>query len=198
MSILKQSLIALIFSLFIFSTGSAQVHKEGGVVADVYYGFPNLWAYNYSVTVQDHSEYKNPKFLSLGPVGARIEYLLTNKIGVGIDASFAYTNIKYAFDDGNGFSNYDLTISRFRIVPRCNIHFGNHSKVDPYVAFGVGYFHRSVVSNPVNTDLTISAYYPISILGKFGLRYFFSDHIGLGVEMGIGGPLAALGITGKF
>jgi hypothetical protein len=35
-------------------------------------------------------------------------------------------------------------------------------------------------------------------MAKFGMRYFITDNIGLGVETGIGGPLATAGVTFKF
>jgi hypothetical protein len=36
------------------------------------------------------------------------------------------------------------------------------------------------------------------VMAKFGMRYFITDHIGLGVEVGLGGPLATGGVTVKF
>ena len=45
----------------------------------------------------------------------------------------------------------------------------------------------------VNIDFT-----PVTWRAAIGIRYFFTDNIGAGLEMGLGGVLATAGLSVKF
>jgi hypothetical protein len=215
-SILYKSFKPLILLLFIVNISSAQVYKEGNLIIDAYYGFPNLMFYKWNSFTSTYSNYSNAKNVSIGPVGGRIEYMLTERIGVGLNGSYSHTAINYLFDDMNGAGPlpYSVVINRFRIMPRFNFHIGKSSKFDPYVAGGIGYYNRTVVFSPLNpangyADPNTGDPFgpdwpfeplliPVALEAKFGMRYFFTDRIGFGAEVGFGGPLATFGLTAKF
>jgi hypothetical protein len=130
---------------------------------------------------------------------------------------YAHTVIIYFFDDyyGSGPQAYEITINKFRLLPRFMFHIGKNPKLDPYIAVGIGYFSRSLafsLSNPaynypspVNGNLYPANWpfeehiTPVTLTSKFGFRYFFLDNrIGIGAEVGFGGPALAFGITVKF
>jgi hypothetical protein len=184
-------------------------------VIDAYYGFPNLWTSILKTSVKNSNTTVSEadiKISSLGPLGGRVEYLLSEKIGFGLDFSYANTTAKYSdtystynYSTGTYTTNtydYEVSIPRWRLVPRINIHLGQSTKFDPYFAFGVGYANSkiSATSNdPNDPGVTLSrSFIPVSVMAKFGMRYFITDNIGLGVETGIGGPLATAGVTFKF
>jgi hypothetical protein len=197
-----KSLKTLFLILIISNLAQAQVYEKGKVVIDAYYGFPNLWTSILQSEVNNSTTAQNAGVTvsSIGPLGGRIEYLLSSKIGFGVDFSYANTTAKYTDQSTN--YNYQISIPRWRVVPRINIHLGHDTKLDPYFAFGVGYVNSSYsykTNDPNYTGLaTTRSLVPVSVMAKFGMRYFITDHIGLGVEVGLGGPLATGGVTVKF
>ena len=203
---------ALFLLLIISNVAKAQVYEEGKVVIDIYYGFPNIITTYLKSAIDSASRsnssnqaiYSNITVSSIGPVGGRVEYLLTNRIGFGIDFSYSNTIAKYM--DPNNPYNYQASVPRWRVVPRINIHLGNSKKFDPYFAFGIGYHSPYKViyaTNDPNYTGPAVSYIPlftnsVVIMSKFGMRYFITDEFGLGVEVGFGGPLTTGGITVKF
>jgi opacity protein-like surface antigen len=139
----------------------------------------------------------------LGPLGITAEYLLSNKIGIGIEGTYASTSVTadyYESQDGKTYA-YTGSINRIRILPRINIHFGDNDKVDPYLALGMGYADTKFsyeTANPYQTPVTFKAIVPISYRVGFGVRYFFTDHVGAMLEFGFGGALMRGGLSVKF
>lgn len=202
--ILSLVLLAAFFATANFS--NAQVYEKGNFVFDAYYGFPNLLS---AVVRSSANTYENSKVTTIGPVGVTGEYLFSSRFGLGLEASYMSINAKYSesYFSGNGFgtqtANYEDTYTRFRVLPRANFHFGNSSKVDPYLTFGVGY------ANFKETHKVDGATYGSGLLDfttpgnvssrvGFGVRYFFTDNFGVMAEGGIGGALLRFGLSAKF
>ncbi len=207
---MKKSLFAVfIFALlFVSNTSNAQVYEKGNVVVDAFYGFPNLYTAIVRGVYTNNSNngtntYTNLKIKSLGPLGITGEYLLSSKVGIGLEATYASTGVTanyYENQDGNTYA-YSASINRLRILPRVNIHFGDNDKVDPYLALGMGYANTKFsyeTANPHQTPVTFKSVVPISYRMGFGVRYFFTDHIGAMVEFGFGGALLRGGLSVKF
>jgi hypothetical protein len=203
MKIFTKSLKTLFFLLIISNLAQAQVYEKGKVVIDAYYGFPNLVTGYYKTLINASNAAGGNTGItatSIGPLGARVEYLLSDKVGFGVDFSYANTTLKYT-----NVYNYQVSIPRWRVVPRINLHLGQSTKLDPYFAFGLGYDSWGVVGktndpNYVNYSVKqiLPIYVPVVIMAKFGMRYFITDNLGLGFELGLGGPLATGGVTVKF
>jgi opacity protein-like surface antigen len=207
---MKKSLFAVfIFALlFVSHTSNAQVYEKGNVVVDAFYGFPNLYTayvrgvYNNNVA-NGTNTYTDVKIKSLGPLGITGEYLLSSKVGIGFEATYASTSVTanyYEYQDGNTYA-YTASINRMRILPRVNIHFGDNDKVDPYLALGMGYANLKAsyeTANPYQSQVTYRSVIPVSYRMGFGVRYFFTDHVGAMVEFGFGGALLRGGLSVKF
>ncbi len=179
----------------------AQVVEEGNVIVEAYYGWPNLYttalkalytdAYSEGVTVG-----------SIGPLGGRIEYMLSDVVGVGVDVGYVNTTVSYKEDAGSGnYYNYDISAPKFTALFKMNFHFTKSDKVDAFGGFGVGYRNRTYkfkTNDPDFVESNIESYFPVGIRASLGIRYFLTENIGLNAEMGLGGPLLSFGISTKF
>lgn len=183
---------------------SAQVYEKGNFVVDAFYGGPNLFS-SILRTAVTNGGYENGKVKSLGPLGITAEYLVAQKIGVGIEATYSSTEASYDYYDSYDEQryHYEFSSTRLRILPRVNFHFSNSTKVDPYLTCGIGYanFKYKYTSNdPNDGDNTLSFSNPGGVATRvgFGVRYFFTDHFGAMAEAGVGGPLVRFGLSAKF
>jgi hypothetical protein len=199
-----KSFTVTLFFLMITSLAEAQHYRQGQFIVDAFYGFPNFYSRNqYS---NFNGQYQNinirghVSFTGIGPIGGRAEYMITDNLGFGIDFSYANSAVTIS---NNGYY-YKFSNERLRILPRLNLHIGDNYKLDPYIAIGFGYYSsinkfdsndKSYTPNPSVTEPDL---YPLSIRAAAGCRYFFNDHIGAGVEIGLFGPLLTGGLTGKF
>ena len=186
----------------LFSTAAkAQAVEEGNIIIDAYYGFPNLWSSLLKTAYAEATE--EYKVKSMGPIGGRVEYLLSDKIGLGIDIHTANSSVEWT-DNISSPTTYKVSYSRLRICPRINIHFSNNDKLDFYSAFGIGYrtSRFKFTSTPVDPDFENSTVdfntIPVTWRAALGLRYFFTKNLGASLEMGLGGVLATAGISAKF
>ena len=196
-------LTVVLLALNTIPQASAQAVERGTIILDPYYGFP--------LTGKDllHELFKpiDMTVTGVGPTGARVEYMLADRIGVGID--FIYKQVIGNFDkadtaSGNTY-NYTGTITRTRIHLRINYHLlASTEELDFYVGAGMGTNIREITltssddpsANLVWTEVT--RILPFSLRIAFGARYFFYKNFGINAEIGVGGPLLSLGISAKF
>src|SRR5690606_29335099 len=162
--------------------------------------------------LNDQSEFKEVNVSSLGPLGGKVEYLFSKRIGLGVHINYASTGLsgRVQSDNGNIYS-YSASVTRFRILPTFSVHMGNSDRVDPYFSFSLGYFNLKFKDESNDPTYEGIAEYadvvgnyllnPIPVAGRveFGLRYFITDLIGINGQIGIGGgaPLA-LGMSLKL
>ncbi len=193
--------LAFLGSTFNFSA-KAQVVEEGTVLIDGYYGFPNLWTAVLKAAYAENPGAYGVGIGTFGPVGGRLEFMLSDKVGLGIDIHSATSSVSWS--DSSSATNYTYKVSanRLRICPRINVHFGSSDKLDFYGAFGIGYKNTNLKftttdPNYVEDKASISLA-PVTWRAAIGIRYFFTDNIGAGLEMGLGGVLATGGLAIKF
>jgi outer membrane protein W len=85
-----------------------------------------------------------------------------------------------------------------------NYHFLDNDKIDAYTNLGVGFKNRSYKyesTDPtaVNDDLGVGTLLPLALRAGVGMRYFFTDNIGLNLNVGLGqGGWVNGGISAKF
>jgi hypothetical protein len=82
-----------------------------------------------------------------------------------------------------------------------NFHFVRTDKIDVYFATKAGYYNRSfgMVTNDPNYHLSLSLGDPIAFRLEIGMRYYFTENIGIHANLGFpGGPLVAAGVSFKF
>jgi hypothetical protein len=190
-------------------TSNAQI-EQGKVLVDVYYGFPNFYtavlkAAN-SNAVNSGSQL-NITSKGIGPVGIRGEYMVTDRLGLGLDMHYQSSTFQYNSNgtDVNGNTvlyNYNFTTSKIVVMPSFKFHFLEEEKMDLYLQVAAGYGHRTFKTTSTNPDYInspkISGLVPVSFRVACGYRYFFTENIGINLALGIGGPLISAGLALKF
>jgi len=190
--------LAITAGVFASNQSKSQAVEQGKMLIDVYYGFPNLWTSVLKSAYADSPTAAGIKIGTLGPIGGRFEYLLSDKIGLGIDVQTASSSVSWT----DSTYNYKVSANRLRFCPRINVHFGSNDKLDFYGAFGIGYKTSNLKFtsndpgfNEASGSISLT---PITWRMAIGIRYFFTDNIGAGLEMGFGGVLATAGLAVKF
>ena len=182
---------------------NAQAIEEGNVIIDAYYGFPNL----YSTIFKAAYESSNSTGLTLGsqgPLGIRAEYLITDKVGFGIDLGMNSSSISYSEADINNNIIYDYKFSTRKIgaIFTFNYHFVENDKLDAYFVVGGGYGNRNfkfTSTDPNYIEESVESLIPISYKIGVGMRYFFTENIGANLALGLGqGGIANVGVSAKF
>ena len=204
---IKSTIIALAAIIFGATNLQAQAVEEGNIVVEGYYGFPNLYSAVFKTTYANSGQAVGLEIGGIGPVGARVEYLLTDKIGLGLDLGYNNTKIQYQEVGVNSAGNdviynYDFKTQKIGAMVFMNYHFLDNDKVDFFGTFGVGYGNRTFTfesTDPNYTAASISSLIPVASRIGIGLRYFFTDNLGANLGLGFGqGGLVNAGISVKF
>src|SRR3990167_4391743 len=153
------------------STASAQAVEEGNILIDVYYGFPNLYATVFRNAYANSGTEENVDINGLGPLGLRGEYMVSEKIG-------AMVTFNYHFLESN-------------------------DNLDAYFMVGAGYSNRSFKFTSTDPDYiedeASGSLIPVASRVGVGMRYFFTDNIGLNLAIGFGqGGIINGGLSFKF
>lgn len=188
------SIVAGAGLLFASQNTNAQALEQGNSAVDAYYGFVSLGK---ALWMEMGGDGASAKYF--GAIGARYEYMVSDKMGVG--AEFNYTDMELVWEDDYVDSTtvpptttkysyrFDRTVIRF--MPRFNIHFGGSEDFDGYFGVAVGY--RSAKTSysdndgDSSNDETIEGLSPLAMRLAIGGRYYFTDNIGIHMEFGIGG-----------
>jgi hypothetical protein len=192
-----------------FNPGSAnaQVLQKGNIVVDAYYGFPNLWTTVLKAAYLPGYE-TTSKWGSMGPIGVKGEYLISDKMGVGLDINYSnswvsWTEENSIYNSSTGLysdGNYKVLVPRIAIMPRFYYHFLNKDKFEMYGSAALGYKSTSFkyTSNDPTWNETDMSVVPIGERIAVGGRFFFTDNIGINFEFGIGGALLTAGLAVKL
>jgi len=191
-------LFAVIFCVMGVQRTQAQIVEEGNVVVDAYYGWPNLYT-----TVLKSLYVGNTgsaeKLGSIGPLGVRFEYMLSDVVGIGADLGYVNTYVEWRDVGFSGSTyNYKVSAPKIHALLRMNFHFTQHDKVDAFGGFGVGYRNRTFKFESNDPDYTggkVESLIPVGLRLCIGVRYFFTENIGVGTEFGLGGPLLSFGVS---
>jgi opacity protein-like surface antigen len=188
-------------ALFISPIDShAQAFEEGVNTASVGYGFVTLLG---SVN-NTFDSYSDVNYSSTGPLYAKFEHAISDKVGLGLNFAYAGNQWAYQFNDGYDGTNYTETSKRttFSVLARMNFHFGSSDKFDPYAGFGLGY--RSA-NWTIDTDdpnggsgVDFKTLVPLGMEITVGARYYFMEHLGAYVEVGAAKSVVQVGLVGKF
>ncbi len=213
----------LLFTICIFSKKAlfSQIYFEGNKILSPYYGFPNFGAF-----MLPNSEINglNSNYKSIGPLGIRAEYMVSNNIGLGFD--FIYNSYKLSFTRettvyyGNTdqwlseYTQVEKQMKRIRFQFRYNYHFQvDNPNIDWYGGAGIGSNTRfyknsengqeiiSSQNSSLENNSTINTsnnVFPVSLRLFGGFNYYFNSRICMGFELGLGGPLLSTSITYKL
>jgi hypothetical protein len=170
----------------------------GDNIIDVFYGTPFLYTSvlrnTYAKPGMDHS------LRTFGQFGLRVEKMLGEFWGLGLEATYAKTDISYK---DSLLRNFAAGVTKYRILARVNYHFLTSSKFDSYLALGAGYagltyYQSEPGANKLSTNSYIASLAPVAIRLGYGVRYFFTSYICVSAEIGIGGPLLTAGLSFKI
>lgn len=208
---------AIMVVLSFENTANAQAASQGNIIIDPYYGFPNFgksFAKNFESETSS-----NFKVKGLGPLGLRGEYMVADRMGVGFDVIYNSYDLQYtdvrtdSIYDGNTntwttkttSTDNEYKMQRLRVHLRFNYHFEvSNPMLDAYFGVGAGSNNRfrKAYENGVevkdDTDLGKFTLLPVSLRICTGLRYYFTENIGINAELGLGGPLISAGVSLKF
>lgn len=211
----KKALFIMIgMATFIFTSGnlSAQV-GQGSVIIDAYYGFPNFGKSFLQSVEEANPEATNTQIGGIGPAGLRAEYMVSDRIGLGFDIIYNSNSINFLAEDTVGMdgsgnpvietNEYEYKMQRVRAQVRINYHFEiSNPDFDSYIGLGAGTNNRfrTTLENgqEVSGELSDFTLLPFSMRICAGARYYFTDNLGLNLELGLGGPVISGGLSLKF
>lgn len=209
---MKKIYIFLIGMSLICSLGFSQAVEQGNSIIDGSYGWPNLWTNIFKAAVTSGTS-TDIKTGTMGPIALKYEYMVADRIGVGIILNYANSSVKYTevVEEFNAATQlyetkeyeYKLSVPRYRAMPKFSFHFGNSDVFDGYTSVSVGYGGYSfkyTTDDPnysdENFDMNIA---PIAFRMAIGGRIFFTENIGALMEFGVGGGgLLEFGLAAKF
>lgn len=198
MRAIRSALLTL--CLFSCLQTNAQTFEKGQSSINLYYGVTLI---NTFVKTFASASQINVQASALGPMGVTYEYLLTNRIGLGIEAGYSKSEIKYQEEDmilGVLYS-FKINSTYTRVQLRTNLHVLNSKSFDIYILANLGY---SGISNSYVTD---DPYFipdfkakavVLGVKAGLGFRYFFSKYVGLHSELAIGTPIFSGGLSVRF
>jgi len=218
-----KKIYVLIFAVIGGVSAKAQM-GQGNISIDPYIGVPN-WANSLIYNQYDGNQTNIQDYQVVGSMlsyGGRIEYMASDKVGIGADVNYEVSGYSYKFDDyvydanGNMLmdANGDYLITQYqtqysakklRAMFRLNYHFVQEEKIDMYAGFAGGYksVNRASETNPTTSsyiDANLNgALIPVTLRVAIGAKMYFTQNIGAHVELGaFGGGLLQAGLSVKF
>ncbi len=187
------------------SKASAQAVEQGDMIADVYYGFPNLYTSVFKNAYANSGTEIDLSVGGIGPLGGRFEYMLADRIGLGLDIGYSNSKITYKENgiDGNGSTQqyeYEFSTNKLGVMVTMNYHFVlSNDDLDVYGMFGIGYGSRKFVFDSTDPDFSetdVESLIPVASRLGVGMRYFFSEQLGANLALGLGqGGLINAGLS---
>ncbi|MFH0866748.1 MAG: hypothetical protein V1904_11170 [Bacteroidota bacterium] len=205
-------LIAVITLLSYASAGNPPRHNRSGIlekgkiVFDVYYGFPSFRTFVLKNRYLPGNEI-NSASGTLGPLGGKVEYMLGDRIGIGLDINYVFSWVSWTEEESvyNPYGywtdgDYKVANPRIGIMPRFYYHYINNDMFEMYASAAIGYKSNAFrnTSNDPYWEPTDIQRIPIGGRICIGGRLFFTDNIGMNFEFGIGGALFTVGLAGKL
>lgn len=170
----------------------AQAFEQGAIYTSAGYG---LQLFSGKTILGGYSSAADFKLSSIGPVYGKVEYAISDNIGIGLNIGYSGASAKWTDQtmDINGNTvnyNYLVKFNKLNITPRLNYHFSDNDIFDPYVGLGLGYKTggvRFTTNDPnFNSSSIVYKVIPISLEMTAGCRFMFNEMIGGYVEAGIG------------
>jgi outer membrane protein W len=188
--------LALLMTAFVFN---AQAQKsEGTSVATVGLGYS---LFNNIIKAALETD-EDIDVKSVPTIALTFDHSLTDNFSIGLAAAYQSISAEFinTYNDENSVSQTELskfTSTRINIAIRPLFHYGNSDKLDMYSGLRVGYLIRNVTveSDDPNADLSEEFDGNRFALGlvPFGIRYFFTDNLGINMDLQIGTPYVVSG-----
>ncbi|MCX6273371.1 MAG: hypothetical protein NTU44_19555 [Bacteroidetes bacterium] len=176
---------------------------QGNIVISAGYGFPNLTKSVYKA----YSSYLDYKVTGTGPIHVKVEYGITESFGIGLSVNNVSTKVSWqdegydtAFNPVKYESGFKFHAIAFNV--RGNYHFIREDNLDLYAGLGLGYNSSKseyYTNDPYSLgNLTISALIPLGLEFSVGIRYYFTDNIGVYMEVGAAKSIIQGGLAIKI
>ena len=202
---MKTLFFLTLISLFTFKL-QAQESYKGDILLSAYCGLPNTLRLNLAATEDIPS---NAQYSGLSPFGVRGVMKVNEKVSIGFDVIYGFAKAQYSTTDSI-FTNgqwdvvtnvYSISKRRSRTQCRINRQFTTGTNLDHYFGFGVGgnsRWTKEYVNNVLVTENTKESAIGLSMRLCYGFSYSLTHNIGLGGEIGLGGPLLQMVVTYKL
>jgi len=202
---MKKLLFLVLVNLFTLNLFGQESYK-GDILISAYCGLPNTLRWNLAATENIPS---NAQYSGLSPFGVRGVMKVNDNVSVGFDVIYGFAKAKYSVTDSlftNGqwtsvTNDYSISKKRLRPQFRINRHFTTGSNLDHYVGFAVGgnsRWTKEYVNKVLVTENTKENTIGLSMRLCYGFSYTLTQNIGLGGEIGLGGPLLQMAVTYKL
>ena len=202
---MKSLFFLTLITLFSFKL-QAQESYKGDVLVSTYCGLPNTLRLNLTATENIPSD---ARISGLSPFGIRGMMKVNDNVSVGFDVIYGFAKAQYSITDSlfvNGqwtseTNEYSVSKRRLRPQFRINKHFVSKNNLDHYVGFAVGgnsRWTKEYVNNVLVTKNTKESAIGLSMRICYGFSYSLTHNIGLGGEIGLGGPLLQMAVTYKL
>lgn len=166
--------------------------KKGNLMITSGYGFPGIL--RYILKLKTNREDYTIK--GSGPYLFKAEYMISNKFGIGINASYNSSRL-FWFDPSYDtiqklYRDFEFGIKGKELsgAIRGNYHFWHRKKIDSYagLGFGTGYInlHSYTLAHNVSIDINYTLPRPYYIDATWGFRYFPIKNLGIYTEVGLG------------
>ena len=197
MKVITKILILLMIVAAFPTISKAQSFEQGNIIFSAGYGFPNLGKSLFKI-YEDETGYDVG---GIGPLHGKFEYAVSDNIGVGLTFNFVSYDVNWTDSDGGTTYNYTYDVTGWRVNARLNFHFLNSDNVDPYFGLGIGYGNTTwsfTTNDPFFGGGAISSPIGIGFETTVGLRYYFTEMIGLYGELGLAKSLIQGGLVVKI
>jgi opacity protein-like surface antigen len=194
---MKKILLTISYLLFITCPTIAQEKpplaiQKGQFTISAGYGAPSI----IRSFLKINNKNKQYEIMGYGPSMLKTDYMLTNKWSVGLNFSYSFSRLSwmdYGWDSTIKASRpyeYGVEAEEFSLLIRSNYHFYNKKKIDAYVGagFGLGRIYLGTYTLAPQNQFSVgySIPRPISFESTVGMRYYFTKHIGIYTEVGLG------------
>lgn len=161
------------------------------IIVDGFYGYPYLIGIMLKQVLSDSLGVKSKNF---NHFGARVEYMKWKRIGLGLEYTYALLTFRYI---GRG-GYHTGGVLRQRLLAKFNYHFATSEKLDPYLTAGFGYANIKLFSDEPGIKSEPLPLPPLAFRIGIGMRYFFTDRMGINAEIGLFGPPVQAGLSFKL
>jgi outer membrane protein W len=200
--------------------GGGDAVEQGKILVDVYYGYKSPLSIAARLGMEEIKKENEEKFNGSGITppdytfsesgifGARVEYLLTDHLGLGLAVLYEKITAGATVVNDNNLYAFSLENTRIGAIIGLNVHFLTQENLDPYLLVGVGYMNYKtdvIFSSPFGIPISdeekekYKIPTPLAARLALGARYFFTDNIGVKIELGAGGGgIVEAGLALKF
>jgi predicted porin len=198
MKTIRISCALFAMAMLVFATTvQAQSFEKGKIIITGGYGFGNL-SKAILKAYQDETGYKAT---SLGPIFGKVEYAVSDKVGIGVNVAHVGVSASYEVSDGDGGTNTEkFKWNNTSVLARLNLHFAKSEKLDAYWGAGLGYRFGSWKWESETSENTEEFPFvnPFGFETTIGVRYYFIKNLGVYAEAGIAKAPIQFGLSAAF